>query len=114
MKSRVTILAAVFLLAALAMPHTADAQGGYTVRRQAGLDKVVVSGNNQLVPAVLLITEDGEESPITRSDDDLTITVKFGDLPIIQATAWTVIGDAEPTEIMMATDGEFPAGLRGR
>ena len=55
MKSRVNnCWPAVFLLAALAMPHTADAQGGYTVGKTRGLDKVIASGNNQVIPAVVL------------------------------------------------------------
>ena len=113
MKSKLTIVLAVLLLAILAMPHTADAQNGYTVSRQRGLDKVVASGNNQLVPAVILATEStADDAQITRRvDGDLTITVQFGDRPIIQATAWTATGvdDDSPESIPMATDGEFPA-----
>ena len=40
---------AVFLLAILAMPHTAEAQDGYHRRQdERGIDKVIASGNNQL------------------------------------------------------------------
>lgn len=54
MKSKSTMVLAVLLLAILAMPHIADAQDGYNVSRTRGLDNVVATGNNQVVPAVVL------------------------------------------------------------
>ena len=102
MKSKLTITLAVLLLAILAMPHTADAQDGYTVGKTRGLNKVIATGNNQAIPAVVLTSRGtAVEPPITRtSGTDLTLTVTFGDLPIVQATAWMVDtnGDAEQIE----------------
>ena len=110
MKSKLTIVLAVLLLAILAMPHTADAQAGYTVGKTRGLDKVIASGNNQAIPAVVLTSRGAEPEPqITRTDDDetdLTLSVSFGDLPIVQATAWRVGtgDDAMPVQIMATSD----------
>ena len=108
MKSKLTIALAVLLLAVLAMPHTADAQGGYTVGKTRGLDKVIASGNNQAIPAVVLTSRIGTaEPPITRTTDvDLTLTVMFGDLPIVQATAWLVstTATAMPEQVMATPD----------
>ena len=53
MKSKLTILAAVFLLAALAMPQLAEAQRVHR-SKERGIDKVIASGNNQLLPKVSL------------------------------------------------------------
>ena len=106
MKSKLTIALAVLLLAILAMPHTADAQDGYTVSRVKGLDKVIATGNNQAIPAVVLTSRaEDDEPPIERDDArDLTISVRFGDLPIVQATAW--LATSPPTQIT-ATSGDF-------
>ena len=96
MRSRLTILAAVFLLAALAMPHTVEAQG-FTVGKATGIEKVIESGNNQLLPNVTLTydTEPESTAPIQRSTSrDQLITIKFGDLPITNVTAWTTATQA--------------------
>ena len=109
MKSKLTMVLAVLLLAILAMPHTADAQAGYTVGKTRGLDKVIATGNNQALPAVVLTarTED-DEPPIERDGaNDLTLSVKFGDLPIVQATAWTVSVDGATVTQIVATSGDF-------
>ncbi len=114
MKSRVTILAAVFLLAALVMPHTAEAQG-FTVSRERGIDKVIASGNNQLLPKVsLTYSETSETAPIQRdATRDLTVTVEFGDLPIVHATAWYDEDGAgtanDPEAFEAAVSGDFDA-----
>ena len=107
MKSKLTIVLAVLLLAILAMPHTADAQGGYTVGKTRGLDKVIASGNNQAIPAVVLTSRDAAaEPPITRTPGtDLTLSVSFGDLPIVQATAWRV--DGATVNQIVATSDDF-------
>ena len=64
MKSKLTIALAVLLLAILALPHTADAEDGYTVGKTRGLDKVIASGNNQAIPAVVLTSRDAtSETP---------------------------------------------------
>ena len=103
---RMTLL--LLLLAILAMPHTADAQTGYTVSRTRGLDNVIATGNNQAIPAVVLTpAATGSEPPITRTaGTDLTLSVKFGDLPIVQATAWTVPATGDPTQVE-AISGDF-------
>ena len=95
MRLKFTALLAVLLLAVVAMPHTAEADG-IRVTKTTGIDYVISSGNNQLIPKVHLVADDSDNQPIERdlaSDEDLTITVSFGDLPIIQATAWN--GNAE-------------------
>ena len=46
MKSKLTILLAVLLLAVLAMPQLAEAQDGYNVRRASGVMKVAQYANN--------------------------------------------------------------------
>jgi len=96
---------AVLLLAVLALPHTADAQNGYSVSRTRGLDKVIATGNNQAVPAVVLAAAATDaEPPITRpAATDITITVMFGGLPIVQATAWAVAADGSATQIEAQT-----------
>ncbi len=108
MKLKFTTLLALLLLAVLAMPHTADAQDGYSVGRTRGLDNVIATGNNQAVPAVVLASAAATaEPPITRdTNTDLTLTVKFGDLPIVQATAWLVPTTGDPAQIT-ATSGDF-------
>lgn len=111
MKSRVTILAAVFLLAALVMPHTAEAQG-FTVSRERGIDKVIESGNNQLLPKVSLTYDTADDATVQigrETDRDLTITVGFGDLPIVHATAWySSSGDADDAAALAApVSGDF-------
>ncbi len=101
MKLKFTTLLAVLLLAVLAMPHTADAQNGYSVSRTRGLDKVVATGNNQAVPAVVLTSRSSTADPaITRPEaTDITISVMFGDLPIVQATAWRVPTTGDPVQV---------------
>lgn len=95
MKSKFTIALAVLLLAVLAMPHTADAQDGYNVSRTRGLDNVVATGNNQVLPAVVLTSDAAADEPQIERDgaNDTTLSVKFGDLPIIQATLWSMAAD---------------------
>jgi hypothetical protein len=111
MKSRLTILAAVFLLAALVMPHTAEAQG-FTVSRERGIDKVIESGNNQLLPKVSLTYDSADAATVQierDTDRDLTITVGFGDLPIVHATAWySASGEADAATALAApVSGDF-------
>ena len=73
MKSKLTIVLAVLLLAVLAMPHTADAQGGYTVGKTRGLDKVIASGNNQAIPAVVLTSRHRTPNPRSHELPILTL-----------------------------------------
>ena len=108
-KLRTTIVSmcAMLLLAILIMPHTAEAQG-IKVTKTTGIDNVIESGNNQLIPKVHLVYDENGDQPIERiaagTGDNLTITVSFGDLPIIQATAWTDAAAAGTLE-------EFPAAV---
>ena len=92
---------AVLLLAVLALPHTADAQNGYSVSKVRGLDKVIATGNTQAVPAVVLTSRaTASEPPITRPDaTDITLSVMFGGLPIVQATAWIVATDGSAVQV---------------
>jgi len=97
---------AVLLLAVLALPHTADAQNGYSVSKVRGLDKVIATGNNQAVPAVVLTSRaTASEPPITRPDaTDITLSVMFGGLPIVQATAWIVATDGSAVQVNATSD----------
>lgn len=108
-KLRTTIVSmcAVLLLVALVMPHTAEADG-FRVTRTTGIDNVIEAGNNQLIPKVHLILGTGDEQPIDRvANADLTVTVKFGDLPIIQATAW-----ADPDTNTADDEGPLPTPIK--
>ena len=80
MKSRLTILAAVFLLVALAMPHAAEAQGYNVSFNTRDRTSVVQYGNNQMVDGVRF-TYSATGSPPLGSGLK-TITVGFGGLMI--------------------------------
>ncbi len=109
MKSKSTMVLAVLLLAILAMPHIADAQDGYNVSRTRGLDNVVATGNNQVIPAVVLTSDAAADEPQIERDtnNDTTLSVKFGDLPIVQATLWSVTTADPPVLTQIAHTAEF-------
>ena len=81
MKSKFTIVLAVLLLAVLAMPELAEAQG-YNARRDATVMKVAQYANNALVNNLTFLRADsGDENNINDpadSDDTLTIKVNYG------------------------------------
>ena len=112
MKFQRTIVSmcAMLLLAILIVPHTADAQDGYNVSRTRGLDNVVATGNNQVLPAVVLTSDAAADEPQIERDaaNDTTLSVKFGDLPIVQATLWSMAGDGAGA-LQIAHTGEFDA-----
>ena len=112
MKLKFTTLLAVLLLAALAMPQIVEAQAGYNVSRVRGLDHVIATGNNQAVPAVVLTSRTATDEPqITRdAAANFTMTVSFGGLPIVQATAWTIAADGTGAEQIDAQTADFADG----
>jgi hypothetical protein len=115
MRSKFTIVLAVLLLAVLALPHTAEAQG-IRVSKTTGIDNVIASGNNQLIPKVHLVFEATGDQPIERTaagGEDLTITVSFGDLPIIQATAWNDTAGGDPVALDVDSEGFDDGTLDG-
>ena len=80
MKSRLTILWAVLLLAALAMPHAAEAQGYNVSFETRDHISVVQYGNNQEVDGIRFTYTDATTAPIQANIQ--TITISFGGLTI--------------------------------
>ena len=82
MKSKFTIVLAVLLLAVLAMPELAEAQG-WNVERDQVLPKLIMGGNNQTVGKVVFKRDTTDAAVIADGGADAqTITVTYGDLKI--------------------------------
>lgn len=81
-----------------------------------GIDNVIAGGNNQLIPKVHLVFEATGDQPIERTaagGEDLTITVSFGDLPIIQATVWNDTAADDPAALEVDSEGIDDGTLEG-
>jgi hypothetical protein len=88
MKSKLTILLAVLLLAVLAMPQSAEAQG-WNVSRPADVATVIFGGDNQQVSHIDFNYEDADDEDVAikkRSTGDTAVTVTYGDLMITSRT----------------------------
>ena len=79
MKTKLTIALAVLLLAVLAMPELAEAQG-YNVRRSSTVTKVAQYANNAMVSNLTFreVTSATAEVDIDDSDTETTLTIKIG------------------------------------
>ena len=89
MKSKLTILLAVLLLAVLAMPQLAEAQG-WNVSRPADVATVTFGGDNQQVSHIDFNFESAESDEDVairkRTVGDTAVTVTYGDLMITSRT----------------------------
>ena len=77
MKSRLTIGLAVLLLAVLAMPESAEAQG-YNVRRSPTVPNVAQYANNARVTDLFFSRTDSDEPDIADAPAGETLTIKIG------------------------------------
>ena len=88
MKSKLTILLAVLLLAVLAMPQFAEAQG-WNVSRPADVATVTFGGDNQQVSPIDFNYESEASEDVVirkRTTGDTAVTVTYGDLMITSRT----------------------------
>ena len=88
MKSKLTILLAVLLLAVLAMPQLAEAQG-WNVSRPADVATVTFGGDNQQVSHIDFNFENAVDEDVAirqRSTGETAVTVTYGDLMITSRT----------------------------
>jgi hypothetical protein len=103
MKSKLTIALAVLLLAILAMPESAKAQG-WNVTRPAEVPTVIFGGNNQQVSHIDFVDDTADTAAIPEVDGAVgtTITVKYGDMMITSSTratqALAIVGTTTPTD----------------
>ena len=103
MKSKLTIALAVLLLAILAMPESAKAQG-WNVTRPAEVPTVIFGGNNQQVSHIDFVDDTADTAAIPEVDGSggTTITVKYGDMMITSRTRGTqvlaLVGTTIPTD----------------
>ena len=79
MRSKLTILLAVLLLAVIAMPELAEAQEtGYNVRRASSVMNVAQYANNAAVNNLTFIRTDSASPNIADADDNEVLTIKIG------------------------------------
>jgi len=81
MKTKLTAVSAVLLLAVLAMPEFAEAQGGWNVRRATDVMKVAEGANNAAVNNLDFIRTGSNENDIANAGtagDMLTIKIGYG------------------------------------
>ena len=77
MKTRIAIVPAVLLLAVLAMPRLAEAQG-YNVRRSATVMKVTQYANNARLNSLTFLRTDSDEPDIADAPAGEALTVRIG------------------------------------
>ena len=77
MKSRLVVWLAVLLLAVVAMPGLAEAQG-YNVRRDATVQNVPQYANNAIVNVLIFMRTDSDEPDIADAPDGESLTIKIG------------------------------------